>query len=27
VRWRNLTEDFRVRATPEEVLKGAQVLP
>ena len=27
VRWRNLTEDFRVRATPEDVLKGAQLLP
>ena len=27
VRWRNLTEDLRVRATPEEVLKGAQLLP
>ena len=27
VRWRNLTEDFRVRATPEDVLKGAQLFP
>ena len=27
VRWWNLTEDFRVRATPEDVLKGAQLLP
>jgi len=27
VRWRNLTEDLRVRATPEDVLKGAQLLP
>jgi peroxiredoxin len=27
VRWRNLTEDFRVRAAPEDILKGAQVLP
>ena len=26
VRWRNLTEDIRVRATPEEMLKGAQRL-
>lgn len=24
--WRNLTEDFRERATPDEVLKGAQLL-
>ena len=27
VRWRNLTEDLRVRAIPEDVLKGAQILP
>lgn len=27
VRWRNLTEDLRVRAIPEDVLKGAQRLP
>jgi peroxiredoxin len=27
VRWRNLTEDFRERATPQDVLKGAQLLP
>jgi peroxiredoxin len=27
VRWRNLTEDFRVRATGEDVLKAAQTLP
>ena len=27
VRWRNLTEDFRERATPEDVLRGAQLLP
>jgi len=27
VRWRNLTEDFRVRATPEDILKGAQLFP
>jgi peroxiredoxin len=27
VRWRNLTEDLRIRATPEDVLKGAQLLP
>jgi peroxiredoxin len=26
VRWRNLTEDFRKRATPEDLLKGAQLL-
>ena len=26
VRWRNLTVDFRVRATPDELLKAAQVL-
>jgi len=26
VRWVNLTEDFRVRATPEEMLKGAKAL-
>ena len=26
VRWRNLTEDFRKRATPEDVLKGARLL-
>jgi peroxiredoxin len=24
VRWRNLTEDFRVRARPEEILKAAR---
>ena len=27
VRWRNLTEDLRKRATPEDILKGAQLLP
>ena len=27
VRWRNLTDDFRKRATPEDVLKGTQLLP
>lgn len=27
VRWRNLTEDLRVRAIPEDALKGAQLLP
>jgi peroxiredoxin len=27
VRWRNLTEDLRVRATPEAILKEAQFLP
>ena len=27
VRWRNLTEDFRVRATGEDVLKAAETLP
>lgn len=27
VRWRNLTGDLRVRATPEDALKGAQLLP
>jgi len=27
VRWRNLTEDFRVRATGEDVLKAAKGLP
>jgi len=27
VRWRNLTEDFRVRATGEDVVKAAQTLP
>lgn len=26
VRWRNLTEDFRERATPEDLLKAAQLL-
>lgn len=26
VRWVNLTEDFRVRATPEEMLKAAKAL-
>jgi len=26
VRWRNLTEDFRKRATPEDVLQAAQHL-
>ena len=27
VRWMNLTEDIRVRATPEEILKASQLLP
>ena len=27
VRWRNLTEDFRVRAGGEDLLKAAQSLP
>ena len=27
VRWINLTDDIRVRATPEDVLKAAQALP
>jgi peroxiredoxin len=27
VRWRNLTEDLRVRAIPEDVFKGVQLLP
>ena len=27
VRWRKLTEDLRVRATPEDILNGAQLLP
>jgi peroxiredoxin len=27
VRWRNLTEDFRVRATGDDVLKAAKALP
>ena len=27
IRWANLTEDFRVRATGEDVLKAAQTLP
>ena len=27
VRWRNLTEDFRKRATPADVLQAAQLLP
>ena len=26
VRWRNLTEDLRKRATPEDILQGAQLL-
>lgn len=26
VRWMNLTEDYRVRATPEEMLKAAKAL-
>lgn len=26
VRWRNLTEDYRVRARPEEVLEQARVI-
>ena len=27
VRWRNLTEDFRVRARPEDILEAARQLP
>jgi peroxiredoxin len=27
VRWRNLTESFRVRARPEELLNAAKALP
>jgi peroxiredoxin len=27
VRWRNLTEDFRVRATPEQILDQVRSLP
>jgi peroxiredoxin len=27
VRWVNLTEDLRVRATPEEMLNASKVLP
>ena len=27
VRWVNLTEDFRVRATPEQMLNAAKALP
>jgi peroxiredoxin len=27
VRWVNLTEDFRVRATPEQMLKAVKELP
>ena len=27
VRWRNLTGDLRVRATPEDALKAAELLP
>jgi len=27
VRWRNLTEDFRVRARPDQMLDAAQALP
>jgi peroxiredoxin len=27
VRWRNLTEDYRVRARPEEMLERARELP
>lgn len=27
VRWRNLTEDYRVRARPEEILERARTLP
>jgi len=27
VRWRYLTEDFRVRATPEQLLEAASALP
>ena len=26
VRWRNLTEDIRIRATPKDILKEAQLL-
>ncbi len=26
VRWRNLTEDFRERATPQELLRATQLL-
>lgn len=26
VRWRNLTEDYRVRARPEEILERARAL-
>ena len=27
VRWRNLTEDYRVRARPAEILERARALP
>jgi peroxiredoxin len=27
VRWRNLTDDLRVRATPEDIFKSAPLLP
>ncbi len=27
VRWRNLTEDFRQRATPQAILRAVQLLP
>jgi peroxiredoxin len=27
VRWRNLTEDFRVRARPEQIIEAAKALP
>lgn len=27
VRWVNLTADFRIRATPEDMLRAAQALP
>jgi peroxiredoxin len=27
VRWVNLTEDFRIRATPEQMLNAAKALP
>jgi peroxiredoxin len=27
VRWRNLTEDFRVRLRPEQILAAARALP
>ena len=27
VRWRNLTEDFKVRARPEQMLEAAKKLP